>query len=130
MSIRTVLVVDDDSSTRALICDTLHVYGYATIGACDGVSALRMIRSHGPDCVILDVMMPGLDGHEVLCRIREGEGGADLPVIILSAAAEDAQVWRAWISGVDYFLSKPFNPHELLNFLGYLDGRSSTDSAS
>ncbi len=120
MAISKVLVVDDDTSVRRLVCDVLQAYGYATVSANDGFSALRMLQSEQPDCVILDVMMPGLDGHAVLNRIRESDGGSDLPVVMLTAAADDAQAWKAWTEGVDYFLAKPFNPDELLNFLAYL----------
>jgi CheY-like chemotaxis protein len=115
-----VLVVDDDPSTRRLVCDVLQAYGYSTVDAADGFSALRMIQSERPDCVVLDVMMPGLDGHAVLTRIRESDWGRELPVVMLTAAADDAQAWQAWSEGVDYFLAKPFDPDELLHFLDYL----------
>ena len=65
-------------------------------------------------------MMPGLDGHAVLERIRAADGGPDLPVIMLTAAADDAQAWKAWTEGVDYFLAKPFDSLELLRFLDSL----------
>lgn len=120
MSINKVLVVDDDPSVRRLVCDVLQAYGYTTAAAADGFSALRMVQSEQPDCVVLDVMMPGLDGHAVLTHIRESEGGSDLPVVMLTAAADDAQAWQAWREGVDYFLAKPFDPDELLRFLTYL----------
>jgi DNA-binding response OmpR family regulator len=64
-------------------------------------------------------MMPGLDGHGVLTRIRSN-GGRHLPVVMLTAAADDNEAWRAWTEGVDYFLSKPFEPEELLRFLDFL----------
>ena len=120
MGISTVLVVDDDPSVRRLVCDVLQAYGYSTVDAADGFSALRLVQSERPDCVVLDVMMPGLDGHAVLTRIRESDGGRDLPVVMLTAAADDAQAWQAWSEGVDYFLAKPFDPDELLHFLDYL----------
>jgi CheY-like chemotaxis protein len=120
VGISKVLVVDDDPSVRRLVCDVLQAYGYSTVDASDGFSALRMIQSEQPDCVVLDVMMPGLDGHAVLTRIRESDGGRVLPVVMLTAAADDAQAWQAWSEGVDYFLAKPFDPDELLHFLDYL----------
>ena len=60
------------------------------------------------------------DGHGVLSRIRSSDGGSDLPVIMLTAAADDAHAWQAWSGGVDYFLAKPFDPSELLRYLDYL----------
>jgi CheY-like chemotaxis protein len=120
VAISTVLVVDDDLSVRRLVCDVLQAYGYSTVDAADGFSALRLVQSERPDCVVLDVMMPGLDGHAVLTRLRESDYGRDLPVVMLTAAADDAQAWQAWSEGVDYFLAKPFDPDELLHFLDYL----------
>jgi CheY-like chemotaxis protein len=120
MGISTVLVVDDDPSVRRLVCDVLQAYGYSTVDAADGFSALRLVQSEHPDCVVLDVMMPGLDGLAVLTRLRESDYGRDLPVVMLTAAADDAQAWQAWSEGVDYFLAKPFDPDELLHFLDYL----------
>ncbi len=124
MAIRKVLVVDDDTGVRTLICDVLQAYGYSTVPANDGFQALRLLQSERPDCVVLDVMMPGLDGHDVLSRIRASDEGMDLPVIMLTAAANDEQTWRAWTGGVDYFLAKPFNPDDLLGFLRYLGAAS------
>ncbi|MDQ1631326.1 MAG: hypothetical protein QOJ32_2155 [Frankiaceae bacterium] len=120
MGISKVLVVDDDPAIRRLVCDVLQAYGYSTVDAADGFSAIRLVQSEQPDCVVLDVMMPGLDGHAVLTRIRESDFGRNLPVVMLTAAADDAQAWQAWTEGVDYFLAKPFDPDELLHFLDYL----------
>ena len=102
-----ILVIDDDASIRRLVTDVLEVEGYEVSTAQDGYAGLRAIELERPDCVVLDVMMPGLDGHQVLQRIRATDGGPDLPVVMLTAAADDAQAWRAWTEGVDYFLAKP-----------------------
>lgn len=118
--ISTVLVIDDDPSVRRLVCDVLEAYGYHASAAADGYAGLRAVAAEQPDCVVLDVMMPGLDGHEVLTRIRASETGRRLPVVMLTAAADDAHAWQAWTEGVDYFLAKPFDPDELLRFLDYL----------
>jgi CheY-like chemotaxis protein len=117
---RRILVVDDDPAVRGLVRDVLEVEGYGVEVAEDGFSALRKIEAGRPDCVVLDVMMPGMDGHAVLERIRAGEGGSTLPVVMLTAAADDTQAWQAWRGGVDYFLAKPFDPSELLRYLDYL----------
>jgi DNA-binding response OmpR family regulator len=116
----TILVIDDDASVRALSSDVLEVEGFAVRTAEDGFAGLRSIAADRPDCVVLDVMMPGMDGHAVLQRIRAADGGPDLPVVMLTAAADDAQAWQAWTGGVDYFLAKPFDPDELLRYLDYL----------
>jgi CheY-like chemotaxis protein len=123
---RKILVVDDDASVRALVRDVLEVEGYDVDVAEDGFAGLRRIEIDRPDCVVLDIMMPGMDGHGVLQRIRAAEGGPTLPVVMLTAAADDSQAWQAWSGGVDYFLAKPFDPSELLRYLDYLfDGAAS-----
>lgn len=115
-----ILIIDDDPSIRMLVRDVLEIEGYTVRDAEDGFAGLRAIEAERPDCVVLDVMMPGMDGHAVLQRIRSADGGPDLPVVMLTAAADDAQAWKAWTEGVDYFLAKPFDPSELLRYLDYL----------
>jgi DNA-binding response OmpR family regulator len=114
-----ILIIDDDPGVCRLVRDVLEMEGFDVAVAGDGYAGLRHIEADRPDCVVLDVMMPGLDGHAVLTRIRSN-GGRHLPVVMLTAAADDGQAWRAWTEGVDYFLSKPFEPEELLRFLDHL----------
>ena len=114
-----ILVIDDDPGVRRLVKDVLELEGFEVTVAGDGYAGLHLIETDRPDCVVLDVMMPGLDGHGVLTRIRSG-GGRHLPVVMLTAAAGDEQAWQAWTEGVDYFLAKPFEPEELLRYLDYL----------
>ena len=116
----SILVVDDDPSVRALLRDVLECEGHDVDLAEDGFAALRAVQDARPDCVVLDVMMPGLDGHAVLARLRQLDGGPSLPVVMLTAAADDANAWQAWSGGVDYFLAKPFDASELLRYLDYL----------
>lgn len=115
-----ILVVDDDVGVRTLVRDVLEIEGYDVDVAENGYAALRRVEAGRPDCVVLDIMMPGLDGYGVLSRIRGADGGQALPVIMLTAAADDSHAWRAWSGGVDYFLAKPFDPSELLRYLDYL----------
>jgi CheY-like chemotaxis protein len=86
----------------------------------DGVAALESVESARPDCIVLDVMMPGIDGHDVLAQLRSRPVDSDIPVVMVSAAADDGHAWRAWSEGVDYFLAKPFAPEQLLRYLDYL----------
>ena len=116
---RRILVVDDDPDTRTMVRAVLEAEGYEVDTADDGFAALRAVERRNPHCVVLDVMMPGMDGHAVLTRIRAGSRPG-LPVVMLTAAAGDDQAWQAWTEGVDYFLAKPFEPDELLRFLQYL----------
>jgi len=112
-----ILVVDDDESIRGLVREVLEIEGHEVDVAADGFCALRRLAVFRPDAVVLDVMMPGLDGYAVLSRIRSSAVDRDLPVIMLTAAADDEHAWQAWSGGVDYFLAKPFEPTELLRFL-------------
>jgi DNA-binding response OmpR family regulator len=123
-----VLVVDDDPSVRGLIRDVLEMEGYEVALAEDGLAALLHLEAERVDLVILDVMMPGMDGHAVLARIREVHGAA-LPVIMLTAAADDSQQWQAWAGGVDWFLAKPFDADALLRYLEYLTGQKAVPAA-
>jgi DNA-binding response OmpR family regulator len=91
----------------------------------DGFAALRRAQALRPDCVVLDVMMPGLDGHSVLDRLRASEGGRDLPVIMLTALTDAGHAWRAWGEGVHCFMTKPFDAAELLDQVDGLVGRRS-----
>jgi len=118
--VATVLVVDDDPAIREFVSDILELEGYEVRLAEDGFAALAQIATDRPDCVLLDVMMPGMSGHEVLAAIRTADGGPQLPVIVLTAAADEAQSWQAWSGGVDYVLAKPFDAEQLLRFLAYL----------
>jgi CheY-like chemotaxis protein len=120
VAVQKILVVDDDPSVRQLVCDVLELEGYDVAAVADGYAALESVAADRPDCMILDVMMPGLSGHDVLARVRQADGGPFLPVVMLTAAADDAQAWQAWTGGVDYFLEKPFDAAQLLRFLTYL----------
>ena len=116
----SILVVDDDPSVRMLVTDVLETEGYQVHSVSDGYAALAQVEYQEPDCVVLDVMMPGINGHAVLNRIRSRTSANHVPVVMLTANADDSQAWQAWSEGVDYFLTKPFEPDELLNYLSYL----------
>ncbi|KQX62823.1 hypothetical protein ASD06_12435 [Angustibacter sp. Root456] len=115
-----VLVVDDDPAVREFVGDLLDLEGHEVRFAADGREALASVRAQRPDCVLLDVMMPGMSGHEVLAELRLADGGADLPVVILTALADEAQTWQGWSAGADYVLGKPFDSEQLLQVLAYL----------
>ena len=123
VAVATILVVDDDPDIRELVTLVLEYEGHEVRVAEDGHAALRSIERDRPDCVILDLMMPGLNGHRVLQHVRLADGGPDLPIIMLTAKADDEEAWRAWTGGVDYFLPKPFDSTQLLRFLNHLFGK-------
>jgi len=116
----SVLLVEDDPSVRGLVAAVLETEGYPVRTVADGFAALRSVAVAQPDCIVLDVMMPGLDGHDVLRLLRSPAYGSRVPVVMLTGAADMEHVWRATSEVVDHFLSKPFAPDELLRFLRYL----------
>ena len=108
---RTVLVIDDDPKLRALLVEYLGARGMSVEGAADGASGLARCKAGGVDAVVLDVMLPGLDGFEVLTELRRF---SKVPVIMLTARGEDADRIVGLELGADDYLPKPFNPRELL----------------
>jgi DNA-binding response OmpR family regulator len=106
-----VLLVDDDEKLRKLVTEYLEGYGFQVRALPDGLSVLSTIRNESPDIVILDIMLPGKDGLEVLKEIRSE---LSVPVIMLTAKGDDADRIVGLELGADDYLPKPFNPRELL----------------
>ena len=108
-----VLVIDDEAPIRLLCRVNLEAEGMTVLEAADGVTGLDLARSEVPDVVLLDVMMPGLDGWRVAEQLLEDERTNEIPIIFLTARAEFRDRARGLdIGGVDY-VTKPFNPLEL-----------------
>ena len=114
---KKILAVDDERHIVRLVQVNLERAGYEVVTAFDGKDALEKVASENPDLVVLDVMMPYMDGFEVLQNLRKNPSTRELPVIMLTAKAQDADVFRGWQSGVDCYLTKPFNPMELISFV-------------
>lgn len=108
---RAVLVVDDDRDIVALMRDYLEADGYSVLTARDGEEALAAVARGGVDCVLLDIMMPGLSGFDVLRRLRESD---DLPVLLLSARQEDSDKIRGLGLGADDYIVKSATPAEVV----------------
>jgi len=106
----TVLVVDDEPRILRFVRAELEAAGFEVLTASDGSSALELVESHSPDLVVLDVIMPGMDGFEVLRRLRSRRA---VPVILLTARGSDADKVRGLDLGADDYLTKPFSPDEL-----------------
>lgn len=112
-----VLVCDDERHIVRLIQVNLERQGYQVVTAFDGKEGLEKIRSEKPNLVVLDVMMPYMDGFEVLKTIRREPETENLPVIMLTAKAQDKDVFEGYHYGADMYLTKPFNPMELVTFV-------------
>ncbi|HEU5035040.1 MAG TPA: response regulator [Mycobacteriales bacterium] len=114
MTAGRVLVVDDDDVIRQLITVNLELEGFEVIAASDGQDALDKIKDVKPVVVTLDVMMPRVDGWEAAARLRQDPDTAHVKVILLSARAQEADIQRGERIGVDAYLTKPFDPDELI----------------
>jgi DNA-binding response OmpR family regulator len=109
---RRVLVVEDEESIREALCDALRSEGYETLSAADGPRGLELGLTQDPDLVVLDLMLPGMDGFEVLRRLRED--AVETPVLVLTARGLEADRVRGLDLGADDYVLKPFGLDELL----------------
>jgi len=109
-----ILVVDDDEIVAQTIERTLLRHQFKPQVAKSGVEALKIVRRHPPDLMILDVLMPGMDGYKICEEIRRDPRLADLPILFLTARGKHADVVQGFAAGADDYLAKPFNVEELI----------------
>ncbi len=114
MAGETILVVDDEANIIELAALYLEQEGFRVRSATDGTQALDMIASQPPALMVLDLMLPGVDGWEVCRRVRAGKVASDLPIIMLTARDDDVDKIVGLELGADDYLTKPFNPRELV----------------
>ena len=114
---KKILAVDDEKHILRLVQINLEKAGYEVVTGSNGREAIEKVRSEKPELVVMDVMMPEMDGFEALKQLKADPETADIPVIMLTAKAQDADVFHGWQSGADLYLTKPFNPMELLTFV-------------
>lgn len=123
---RNVLVVDDDPFIRKLIGTTLEdVGGVRVVEAGDGEEALEMVDREPPELVLLDILMPRLDGIEACRRMRAKAGGDEVSIVMLTASDRAGDESRAAAAGADLYLRKPFSPLALLRLVEELPERGS-----
>ncbi len=120
MSRAKILVVDDEPDIQEIVRANLEGGGYKVYGAATGAEALRQLKLVRPDLVILDVVLPEIDGMEVLRRIRRDPQTARTPVVMLTCMAEDTDVLQALSGGAIEYLTKPFQPEYLVASVGAL----------
>jgi DNA-binding response OmpR family regulator len=108
-----VLVADDEEDIRALVAFRLRRAGYDVITAADGAEALTLATTRRPDLIVLDMMMPKATGLEVTRSLREQDSTRDIPVILLTARAQEADVASGFEAGADDYVKKPFSPMDL-----------------
>jgi DNA-binding response OmpR family regulator len=118
--VRRVVVADDDPDIVDIRKFNLETAGYDVLTACDGEAARDLVLQAVPDLVVLDIMMPKMDGLEVLTVIKSRPETSTIPVVMLTAKTSDNDLWQGWDAGADYYITKPFDLEELLRFIGYL----------
>ena len=121
-----ILVADDDVDIRELVEFKLSTLGHDVVAVADGAAAIEACRVERPDLAVLDVMMPGVSGLDAIRAIRADAALADLPVILLTARAQESDVETGFDSGADDYITKPFSPRELASRVQALLSRSAT----
>jgi two-component system alkaline phosphatase synthesis response regulator PhoP/two-component system response regulator VicR len=114
---KKILVVDDERHIVRLVQVTLERAGYQVAVAYDGRECLQNVTKEKPDLIVLDVMMPHMDGFEVLQNLKANQETDSIPVVMLTAKAQDQDIFRGWQQGVEWYQTKPFNPMELLTVI-------------
>src|SRR5919204_4873426 len=111
---RLILIVDDDDRLREFVRVNLEMEGYAVREAADAEAGLAALEEEPPDLILLDVMMPKVDGWEMLRRVQERHGVGTIPVIMFSGKADEPTAERATERGAQAFIGKPFDPQQLI----------------
>lgn len=113
------LVVDDDAPIRAMLRTILELDGWEVLEAEDGIQGLALAKAERPHGVVLDVMMPGKDGFEVLAELRQSEQGRAMAVIMLTAKTRPSDILRGTRLGADLYVTKPFDPNHVAERLAF-----------
>ena len=119
-----IVIADDDADIRELVVFKLRHGGHEVVPVGDGAAAVEACAAEKPDLVILDVMMPGMSGLDAARAIREEESLAGLPIIMLTARAQESDMEQGFAAGADDYVVKPFSPRELSSRVGAVLARS------
>ena len=130
MSKGKVLVVDDEIYIVHILDFSLGMEGYEVITALDGEQALERLESDKPDMIVLDIMMPKLDGYEVCRSIKSNPATRHIPVILLSAKGRNVDQKMGFDVGADDYITKPFSPRKLVERINQLLGQAVTEKPS
>ena len=126
---KKILVVDDDPDQREVICSSLKEAGFDIGTATNGIEGLKMARAGSPDLIVLDVMMPDMDGFAVCVTLREDDATASIPVLMLTGLCSYISQLTGLESGATDYLVKPFKPEQLLSKVEALLGQPSVSSS-
>ena len=127
---RKILVVDDNAGLLDLICFNLKKAGFATGTARDGVEALKKARTIAPDLILLDLMLPELDGFAVCEILRHDPATASIPVIMITALNSELSRFAGLEAGANEYVTKPFSPRDLVSRVEHLILKNETGSAN
>lgn len=130
MSQKTILVVEDERDILDLVDFNLRQGGYKVLTTTDGAEGLRLAQSESPDLVVLDLMLPGMEGKEVCRRLRQGQATRRMPILMLTALASETDRIIGFELGADDYLTKPFSTRELVLRVGAILRRLSDDQGS
>jgi DNA-binding response OmpR family regulator len=112
-----IAIVEDDPEIGPMLSRLLKLEGFDTTVISDGRTAAQRVSAGGFVAAVLDVMLPGKDGIEILRELRSAQTTKDLPVVMLSAKTDDKTTWDGWRAGANYYMAKPFEPEELVRVL-------------
>ena len=127
MSKGKILVVDDEIYIVHILDFSLGMEGYEVVTALDGEQALEKVKSEKPDLIVLDIMMPKLDGYEVCKNIKSSATTQHIPVILLSAKGRNVDQKLGFDVGADDYITKPFSPRKLVERINQLLGQTVTE---
>ncbi|HLQ66851.1 MAG TPA: response regulator [Candidatus Limnocylindrales bacterium] len=127
MSKGKILVVDDEIYIVHILDFSLGMEGYDVVTALDGEQALEKVKTEKPDLIVLDIMMPKLDGYEVCKTIKSDPGTKQIPVILLSAKGRNVDQKMGFDVGADDYITKPFSPRKLVERINQLLGQAVTE---
>lgn len=117
MHAKKILIVEDEESLLKLESILLSSKGYSVVGVMDGKSALEEVETNRPDLVVLDIMLPEMDGFEVCRRIKDNPETRDIPVVMLTAKKSNADVERGKQSGAEAYITKPFKSAKVIEVI-------------
>jgi CheY-like chemotaxis protein len=115
---KTILVVDDETDIRTVVGELLTSHGYKVVQAKDGAEALMLLSKSRFDLMVLDIMMPKMDGYQVMNALKSIN--PELPVVMLTSKAEQPDVWKGYVKGCHYYMTKPFRVDTLIRAVNYL----------
>ncbi len=121
---KTIMVVDDNPDIITIVKTILEGKGFQVLSASSGAECLEALKTQKPDLIVLDIMMPEMDGLEVLTRLKGMPGFASIPVVLLTAKVQYEDVLGGYKLGADYYITKPFTSTQLINGINLLLGEN------